>query len=119
MRQSSQKRRRARTAAGSNATHAALAGLAGVTGEGVWLTVSGHGSGFHDCPLCRELGPDTEALVGIREESLPELLRAGWIANLLDLVGRDATVRVMGHEMEKEPVEELSLASFIARLGYE
>jgi hypothetical protein len=100
-------RRRQRHDAGSN------------TPQGVWLTFTGHGSGFHDCPLCRELGPNAEAVVGIRQESLPELLQAGWVTNLLDLVGRDATVRVMGREMEKEPVEELSMASFLARLGYE
>ena len=90
----------------------------GLAEEG-WITLVGHGSGFHDCPLCRELGADAEAIVNIRMESLPELLRAGWIDDLLELVGRHATVRVMGREMQSEPVEELSMESFLARLGYQ
>ena len=32
---------------------------------------------------------------------------------------RDGTVRVMGRDMAAEPVEELSLATFLARMGYE
>ena len=99
-----------------------------------WITVHGQGSGFHDCPLCRELAGRTEgaagsdaadgtaaveAVVSFRPESLPELLRAGWIGDLLELVGPNATVRVIGHEMEPEPVEELSMATFLARLGYD
>lgn len=93
-----------------------------------WITVLGQGSGFHDCPLCRELAKRSEgaggaqaveAFVGFRPDSLPELLRAGWIDDLLELVGPNATVRVMGHEMEPEPVEELSMETFLARLGYD
>ena len=93
-----------------------------------WITLVGQGSGFHDCPLCRELARPpggaegaqaVEALVGFRQDSLPELLRAGWIDDLLELVGPNATVRVMGHEMEPEPLEELSMATFLARLGYD
>jgi hypothetical protein len=90
-------------------------------GDG-WITVLGQGSGFHDCPLCRELAsaPEgVEAFVGIRPESLPMLVQAGWIDDLLDLVGRNATVRIMGRDMEAEPEEEVSMATFLARLGYE
>ena len=91
-------------------------------GDGGWITVSGHGSGFHDCPLCRELASQSEtveASVWIRPEGLPELERAGWLDELVDLVGPNATVRVMGRDMAAEPVEELSLATFLARMGYE
>ena len=57
--------------------------------------------------------------MGINPESLPELMRAGWLDELVDLVGPNATVRVMGHDMESQPVEEISMAAFLARLGYE
>ena len=94
-------------------------------GDGGWITVSGHGSGFHDCPLCRELARNAEgtegveASVWIRPESLPLIEGAGWLDELVDLVGPNATVRVMGRDMAAEPVEELSLATFLARMGYE
>lgn len=90
-----------------------------------WVSLDaadGQGGGFHDCPLCRELRSRPEpapALVGLRRESLPLLARTGWLDDLLELVGPDATVRVMGHEMEAEPVEVISIATFLARLGYE
>ena len=97
----------------------------GGSAGGGWISLVGKGSGFHDCPLCRELAshPDSadgiEAVVGINPESLPELMRAGWLDELVDLVGPNATVRVMGHDMESQPVEEISMAAFLARLGYE
>jgi hypothetical protein len=102
-----------------------------------WITLLGEGSGFHDCPLCRELAsssaatpatpatpaipaiPATPAIVGIRPESLPMLVRTGWLDDLVELVGRNATVRVMGRDMEAEPVEVISMETFLARLGYE
>ena len=99
----------------------------GIAEEG-WISLVGQGGGFHDCPLCRELGRHPEgaeaaeaapAIVGFRRESLPELMRAGWLDDLLELVGRNATVRVMGHDMEAEPVEVISIETFLARLGCE
>ena len=90
-------------------------------GEG-WLSLVGQGSGFHDCPLCRELasgGEPIPTVVDVRRESLPLLARTGWLDDLLELVGPNATVRVMGRAMEAEPVEELSMEAFLARLGYE
>lgn len=95
-----------------------------------WITVLGQGSGFHDCPLCRELAKRSEgaegaegaeaidAIISFRPESLPELVRAGWLNDILELVGPTATVRVMGRNMEAEPVEELSMETYLARLGY-
>jgi hypothetical protein len=102
----------------------------GIAEEG-WISLVGQGGGFHDCPLCRELGRHPEgaeaaeaaeaapAIVGFRRESLPELMRAGWLDDLLELVGPNATVRVMGRAMEAEPVEVISIESFLARLGHE
>lgn len=101
--------------------------------EGVWVTVVGEGSGFHDCPLCRELAMQAgesqgsegsgaagkiPAFICLNPESLPELARAGWLDDILDLVGPDAIVRLMGREMEPEPVEEISMEAFLTRLGY-
>lgn len=102
----------------------------GTAGEG-WISLPGQGSGFHDCPLCRDLGgqpdvtvatPATQAtppITGIRPESLPMLVRTGWLDDLVELVGRNATVHVMGRDMEAEPVEVISMETFLARLGYE
>ena len=96
--------------------------------EAGWISIVGQGSGFHYCPLCRELAsrPEAEAgaegapaVVEIRRESLPLLARAGWLDDLLELVGPNATVRVMGRAMEAEPVEVISIESFLARLGHE
>ena len=93
-----------------------------------WISIVGQGPGFPDCPLCRELARGIEAseaneaietIVGVSQASLPELMRAGWLDNLVELVGRDATVRVMGRAMETEPVEVISMETFLARLGYE
>ena len=96
----------------------------GTAGEG-WISLLGQGSGFHDCPLCRELGrqleaiPAIPAIVGVNPESLPMLVRTGWLDDLVELVGRNATVHVMGRDMEAEPVEVISMETFLARLGYE
>ncbi|MBP9144925.1 MAG: hypothetical protein KBF21_14885 [Thermoanaerobaculia bacterium] len=109
MHQNNRRRRRASIPAGL------------LSAEEGWITLVGQGSGFDDCPLCRELASQpggVEAIVGLRPESLPELARAGWLDDLLDLVGPNATVRVMGRDMEAEPVEEISMATFLARLGY-
>lgn len=87
-----------------------------------WISIVGEGGGFDDCPLCRELASQpggAPAFVGIRRESLPLLERIGWLDDLLELVGPNATVRVMGREMEAEPIEEISIETFLARLGYE
>ena len=85
-------------------------------------SVVGEGHGFDDCPLCRELAEQpggVPAFVQIRRESLPLLERIGWLDSLRELVGPNATVRVMGREMEAEPLEEISIETFLARLGYE
>ena len=87
-----------------------------------WISITGEGTGFHDCPLCRELASQpggVPAFVEIRRESLPLLERIGWLDDLLELVGPNATVRVMGREMQAEPIEVLSMETFLARLGYE
>ena len=87
-----------------------------------WISLVGQGSGFHDCPLCRELASQPGGIptsFQVRRESLPLLARTGWLDDLLELVGPDATVRVMGRDLEAEPVEELSMEAFLARLGYE
>lgn len=87
-----------------------------------WISLAGVGSGFHDCPLCRELasgGEPIPAVVDVRSESLPLLARTGWLDDLLELVGPSATVRVMGRDLAAEPVEELSMEDFLARLGYD
>ncbi len=92
------------------------------TAEEGWISILGQGSGFHDCPLCRELASQSEAVeafVGVRRESLPLLVRTGWLDELVELVGRNATVRVMGRDMEAQPVEVISMEIFLARLGYE
>lgn len=101
------------------------------TAEEGWISMVGQGPGFRDCPLCRELASGFEAneateateaietLVGVNPESLPMLVRTGWLDDLVELVGRDATVRVMGRAMETEPVEVISMETFLARLGYE
>lgn len=98
-------------------------GAASLSFEGEeWISVTGEGTGFHDCPLCRELASQdggVPAFVEIRRESLPLLERIGWLDDLLELVGPNATVRVMGREMQAEPVEVLSMETFLARLGYE
>ncbi|MEO8275827.1 MAG: hypothetical protein ABI639_06375 [Thermoanaerobaculia bacterium] len=89
---------------------------------------AGFGPVFDNCPLCRELasqcgpGQKVEAVVGVgpaNRETYAALIRAEWIDSLLDLVGRNAVVRVMGRNMEKEPLEELSMESFLERIGYE
>ncbi len=87
-----------------------------------WISLVGQGAGFHDCPLCRELasgGEPVPATVHVRRESLPLLTRTGWLDDLLELVGPNATVQVMGRDPEDEPVEELSMEAFLARLGYD
>ncbi len=95
------------------------------TAEEARISLLGRGSGFHDCPLCRELGSQPEgteatpAIIGIRPESLPMLVRTGWLDDLVELVGRNATVQVMGRDMEAEPVEVISMETFLARLAYE
>lgn len=98
-------------------------GAASLSFEGEeWISVTGEGTGFHDCPLCRELASQdggVPAFVEIRRESLPLLQRIGWLDDLLELVGPNATVRVMGREMQAEPIEVLSMEAFLARLGYE
>ena len=50
---------------------------------------------------------------------MPLLARTGWLDDLLELVGPNAIVQVMGRDLEAEPVEELSMEAFLARLGYE
>ena len=98
------------------------------TAEEARFSLLGRGSGFHDCPLCRDLGgqpevaeatPATPPITGIRPESLPMLVRTGWLDDLVELVGRNATVHVMGRDMEAEPVEVISMETFLARLGCE
>lgn len=87
-----------------------------------WISLVGQGAGFHDCPLCRELasrGEPVPATVLVRSESLPLVARTGWLDDLLELVGPNATVQVMGRDLEAEPVEELSMEAFLARLGYD
>ena len=93
------------------------------TEEG-WISLAGVGSGFHDCPLCRELASssatgEVPAIVEIPRESLPLLARTRWLDDLLELVGPNATVSVMGRDLATEPVEVLSMESFLARLGYD
>jgi hypothetical protein len=86
------------------------------------FVVLGVGPGPHDCPLCREpagepgSGPSS---LDLRGESLPMLARTGWLDELLALVGPDATVRVMGRDMDCEPEEVLSMTDFLDRLGYD
>jgi hypothetical protein len=113
-----------------------------------WITIIGPASAvpggdeFHDCPFCRELeeigassarrasgasdavatplpGGVGAMILDFRPGSLPDLVRDSWIDDIVELVGRNATVRVMGRDMESEPVEVLSLESFLARLGYD
>ena len=91
--------------------------------------VSGKGareSVFHDCPLCRELvaeslrcgkGGTVEAVVGINPDYADQI-PVEWIESLLELVGPNATVQLMGRNMEAEPVEELSMEQFLERVGY-
>jgi hypothetical protein len=116
MRNSSHRRRRSSIPAGLDPVLLAAA-------EGGWITLSGHGSGFDDCPLCRELAAShpegIPARVEIPPESLPLLARTGWLDDLVELVGPNATVQVMGRELETEPVEVLTMATFLSRLGYE
>ncbi len=88
-----------------------------------WISFAGHGAGFHDCPLCRELASQgggtvaTEAIVNVSLDSLPELVRTAWLDDLIDLVGPNATVKVMGRDLESQPTEEISMATFLARLA--
>lgn len=108
------------------------AGSAGCAGpadvhpaESGWISLVGKGTGFHDCPLCRELASQGEAtegietIVGVNPESLPELMRSGWLDDLIALVGPNATVQLMGRDLDSEPVEQISMAAFLARIGYE
>lgn len=125
----SERRRRAPMAT-IHAIHpipAELAAALNAPGPGIsdgeeWVSFAGHGSGFHDCPLCRELAGQPGGIptsFQVRRESLPLLARTGWLDDLLELVGPNATVRVMGRDLEAEPVEELSMEAFLARLGYD
>ena len=90
-----------------------------------WISLAGKGPGFHDCPLCRELAshPDSqgsiEAVVGVNLKSLPDLMRTGWLDDLIALVGPDATVELMGRDLESHPIEVISMAAFLTRIGYE
>jgi hypothetical protein len=92
-----------------------------------WITILGPasvfpgGTEFHDGPLCRELEASGagESVLDLPPGTVRERVRDGWIDDVVELVGRNATVRVMGRNMEAEPLEVLSMESFLARLGYD
>lgn len=98
--------------------HAVVIGPRGVDDPTFVATeLSGHG--FHDCPYCRELGAHPPAFVGLRADSVPELLGSGWIDGLLELIGPDGMVSFFHEEIDEEPFEEISMAAFLARIGYD